>query len=320
MNGPVAVTGASGFVGQALIGRLLHAGRPVRALVHRQHLTFSHPALETVAGGLSDEDALTRLMDGSGTVIHVAGRVRGRTEADFRPVNADGVSSVAAAAQASPSVERLVLISSLAARAPHLSPYAASKREGEERLETVTKGGSLSYAVLRPPAIYGPGDRELVPLFQMMARGITPLPGVSGARASLLHVDDLAQAIVKLLDSTAQGTYELHDGREAGYSWNEIAAIVEAVAGRGPGWRLRIPEGVLRSVAGVNLLASRAFGYMPMLTPGKVNELRHPDWVCDNTEISRATGWQPLISLENGLPSLLKRGPSKSDKGISNVT
>ncbi|WP_417728897.1 NAD-dependent epimerase/dehydratase family protein [Roseovarius sp.] len=320
MNGPVAVTGASGFVGQALIGQLLAAGRSVRALVHRQPLTISHPDLETVTGGLSDERAVARLLDGAGAVVHVAGRVRGRTDADFLVVNAKGVSTVARAALASQSVTRLILISSLAARAPHLSPYAASKRAGEDRLSAATMTTDLSTAVLRPPAVYGPGDRELVPLFLMMARGLSPMPSVPNARASLLHVDDLAQAIVKLLDSTAQGTYELHDGHGLGYSWDEIATIVEGVAGRGRGWRFRIPETALRSVAMVNMLGARLFGYMPMLTPGKVNELRHPDWVCDNTEISRATGWQPLIPLEDGLSSLVKRVPSKSDKGISNVT
>ncbi|WP_297778456.1 NAD-dependent epimerase/dehydratase family protein [uncultured Roseovarius sp.] len=319
MTGPVAVTGASGFVGRALIGQLLEAGRPVRALVHRQGVGLSHPKLETVTGGLSDRAALLRLMDGAHAVIHVAGKVRGRDLTDFLGVNADGVTHVAEAAQAA-GLRRVILISSLAAREPQLSPYAASKRTGEERLAKAASGAAFTAAILRPPAIYGPEDRELVPLFQTMARGIVPLPGVPGARASLLHVDDLAQAIVKLLDSPAQGTYELHDGHEAGYGWDEIAAIVERVAGRGPGWRLRIPEHVLRSVAGINLLASRLFGYMPMLTPGKVNELRHPDWVCDNTEISRDTGWQPLISLENGLSSILRGTPLKSDRGISNVT
>ena len=305
MSTAVAVTGASGFVGQALVAHLLASGRPVRALVHRKPLAISHPGLETVQGGLSDEGTLRGLMDGAGSVIHVAGRVRGRGEADFLPVNAEGVAGVARVALETSSVSRFVLMSSLAAREPGLSPYAASKRAGEERLAEVTRDGDLRCAVLRPPAIYGPGDQELLPLLQLMARGVVPMPGAAGARASLLHVDDLAKAAVKLLDSPAQGTYELHDGHDAGYSWEEIATIVEGAAGRGRGWRLKLPEGVLRSVAAMNLLAARLFGYLPMMTPGKINELRHPDWVCDNTEITLATGWQPHISLQDGLSPLL---------------
>lgn len=320
MSTTVAVTGGSGFVGQALIEHLLAAGRPVRALVHRQPLAISHPALETVAGGLADEDAVNRLLDSAGAVIHVAGRVRGSTEADFLTVNAEGVARVARLARGMPTVSRFLLISSLAAREPDLSPYAASKRAGEEQLAAITQGSELSCAILRPPAIYGPGDQELLPLFTLMSRGITPMPGVAGARASLLHVNDLAQAVIKLLDSPAQGTYELHDGHEAGYSWDEIATLVESVVGRRRGWRLRIPEVVLRSIAKINVFAARVLGYMPMMTPGKVNELRHPDWVCDNAELSRATGWHPAISLKDGLSPLLGRAQSKPGEGISNAT
>lgn len=305
MSTAVAVTGASGFVGQALVAHLLACGRPVRALVHRQAIAISHPDLVTVTGGLSDAAALGELMDGAGSIIHLAGRVRGRDDADFMPVNAEGVARVASVARESSSVARFVLVSSLAAREPALSPYAASKRAGEAMLAEVAEGSELRCAVLRPPAIYGPGDKELLPLLQLMARGVVPMPGVVGARASLLHVNDLANAAVKLLDSPAQGTYELHDGHDAGYSWEEIATIVESVAGRGRGWYLKLPEGVLRSVAAINLLAARLFGYLPMMTPGKINELRHPDWVCDNTEITLATGWQPNISLQDGLSPLL---------------
>lgn len=320
MTAPVAVTGASGFVGQALIKALLDTGRPVRALVHRRPLTFAHPALEAVAGGLADETALARLLGGAQAVIHVAGRVRGRDAADFLPVNADAVVRVARLSVREASVRRFILISSLAARAPDLSPYAASKRAGEDRLNKVVRGGDLSCAVLRPPAVYGPEDRELVPLLRLMARGIVPLPAPPGARASLLHVDDLAQAVLKLLDSPAQGIYELHDGHGDGYGWDEIARIVEEVVGRRRGWRLKLPEALLRGVASVNLLGARFFGYLPMLTPGKINELRHPDWVSDNTDFSRATGWHPVISLRDGLSPILAGVAPKPNKGVSNVT
>lgn len=320
MTAPVAITGASGFVGQVLVGQLLACGRRVRALVHQRPLPLDHPALETVTGGVGDEAALKRLMDGAGAVVHLAGRVRGRGAADFDPVNADGVARVARLARSAAGPRRLVLMSSLAAREPGLSPYAASKRAGEARLAEIADGSGLRCAVLRPPAIYGPGDRELLPLFTLISRGITPLPGTAGGRVSLLHVSDLADAVIKLLDSTAGGTYELHDGHEDGYSWEEIATIVESVTARDRGWRLKIPEGLLRGTASANLLAARIFGYLPMMTPGKVNELRHPDWICDNTRFSRAVGWQPRIGLHDGLRSLLKDARPKTDKGVSNVT
>lgn len=316
MTAPVAVTGASGFVGQALVGALLASGHAVRALVHRRALDMDHARLETVRGGLDDEAALTRLMAGCGAVVHVAGAVRGRSAADFDPVNAEGAARVARVAQAVCETPRIILISSLAARAPHLSPYAASKRAGEERLAAMD---GLSCAVLRPPAIYGAGDRELVPLLRLMARGVTPLPGAPGARASVLHVDDLAAAVVAMLESGATGTFELHDGRPGGYGWDEIAGIAERLAGRGRGWRVPLPEGLLCAVAGLNLSAARVFGYRPMLTPGKVNELRHPDWVCDNAAITRATGWQPRRDLRAGLGPILAGAQRTRDEGLTHV-
>lgn len=318
MTAPVAVTGAAGFVGQALIGGLLASGHAVRALAHRRPVNIRHENLETVRGGLADEAALSRLMAGCGAVVHVAGVVRGRTAADFDPVNAEGAARVASVAGAT-GVPRLVLMSSLAAREPQLSAYATSKRAGEDRLAQVAAGHDLSCAVLRPPAIYGAQDRELVPLFRLMARGLTPLPGAPGARASMLHVDDLAAAVLAVLDSGARGTFELHDGHPEGYSWPEIADIVAQVAGRGRGVRVVLPEGLLRAVAASNLFLARVFGYQPMLTPGKVNELRHPDWTCDNTAITRATGWQPTLGLEAGLGPLLGAARSAKEKGLSNA-
>jgi len=319
MTDPVAVTGAAGFVGQALVAQLLASGHRVRALVHRTSLPISHPGLETVTGSIADDTALTRLMTGCAGVIHVAGLVRGRSEADFLPVNADAVTRVARVAQGTCSAPRLVLISSLAAREPGLSPYAASKRKGEAQLAAFAERSGLSCAVLRPPAIYGPGDRELLPLFRLMARGLTPIPGAADARVSLLHVGDLAKAAIALLESDANGTFELHDGHATGYDWDEIAETVERVAGRGRGWRVRIPGAVLLGVANANLLASRLLGYQPMLTPGKIAELRHPDWVCDNTDLSRATGWQPTQSLHDGLLPLLGGGRRTIEESSSNV-
>ena len=92
--------------------------------------------------------------------------------------------------RACPPAPRFLLMSSLAARMPQLSDYAASKRRGELAVEAAPE--NLRWTVLRPPAVYGPGDRELLPLFRWVARGIAPLPAGGGGRFSLLYVDDLA--------------------------------------------------------------------------------------------------------------------------------
>ena len=134
---------------------------------------------------------------------------------------------------------RFLLISSLAAREPHLSPYAASKRQGEEEL--AAGAGEMQWAVLRPPVVYGPGDKELLPLFRWMYRGIAPVLGPADGRFSMLYVEDLAEAVVQWLTcgSTRQRVFELHDGQPDGYSWNDLISRMARVRG-GRVYQMRI--------------------------------------------------------------------------------
>lgn len=195
------------------------------------------------------------------------------------------------------------MLSSLAAREPGLSAYAASKRKGEEILRQQAK--ELEWSALRPPAVYGPGDRELLPLFRTMGKGFAPIVAAKGARFSMLHVSDLAAAVRQWLsrDRCNNGVYELDDGHPGGYSWPELLTLVSTLCGK----KVRpisVPTALVRIPAGANWLAGLLFGYLPMLTPGKLRELTHPDWVCDNQAFTAETGWKPMISLEEGLRSM----------------
>ena len=80
-----------------------------------------------------------------------------------------------------------------------------------------------------------------------------------------------------------------------------------------------LPGAILRPVATANLFAARLFGYQPMLSPGKLRELRHPDWVADNTALSAATGWVPQIPLAEGLRALWARPGPQTERGKSHV-
>jgi nucleoside-diphosphate-sugar epimerase len=195
---------------------------------------------------------------------------------------------------------RFLSLSSLAARAPELSHYASSKRQGELTLAAMAE--DMEWVALRPPAVYGPGDRELLPLFQWMGRGIAPVLGEPHARVSLLYVEDLCAAVLSWLNagSCRSGVYELNDTQTGGYSWDEIIAKVSKLRARRI-IRLPLPAPLLRSIAAINVTTARLMGYAPMLTPGKVRELRHPDWVGDNTALTAAIGWQPGFPLEQGL-------------------
>ncbi|MCG6886032.1 MAG: NAD-dependent epimerase/dehydratase family protein [Proteobacteria bacterium] len=302
MSRTIAVTGATGFIGAMLVDHLLAAGCNVRALVRPRsaHRFPQKPGLEAVTGSLHDDESLNRLVQGASAVVHCAGAVRGATAAAFNAVNVDGLERLARAVLSLPARPRFLSLSSLAARSPELSHYASSKRQGEQALAAMAE--DMEWVALRPPAVYGPGDTEMLPLLQLMGRGIAPVLGEPHARVSLLYVEDLCAAVISWLnaDSCHSGVYELNDTQAGGYSWEEIIAKVSALRARRI-IRLPLPASLLQTIAFMNVALARVIGYAPMLTPGKVRELRHPDWVADNSALTAAIGWQPAFSLEQGL-------------------
>ncbi len=308
MNDTIAITGATGFVGTVLTRRLAAAGRKIRALI-RPTSTHKRPAdiaVKWVDGDLEDTESLRRLVHGADAVVHCAGAVRGATRAQFNRVNVDGTSRLVQLTASQNPSPQFLLISSLAAREPHLSHYAASKREGEMML--AEKADKLFWTVFRPSAVYGPGDRELLPVFHWMQKGIAPIIGSGNGRFSLLYVEDLAEAIVQWLDRRSDPgcTYELHDGQPGGYFWHDVIDTFMRLRQGRSVVPIKIPPILVKLVSTLNLLAARVLGYAPMLTPGKVRELCHLNWVCDNTALNFATGWTPRILLAEGLQRTLR--------------
>lgn len=215
--------------------------------------------------------------------------------------NFDGTRLLLQAVQDESPTALLLLLSSLAAREPQLSWYARSKREGENLVTAST----LRWSVLRPPAVYGPGDREMKAIFDWMRRGIALVPGPATARTSLIHVDDLVQAIVACLLSEAAvaQVLELGDSKTGGYDWEELATIA-ATAFQRRVRLLEIPAVLLNLVAITSLWLAQLSRRPAMLTPPKLRELRHDNWVSDNAAITEATGWMPRIPLHDGLVNL----------------
>ena len=257
-----------------------------------------------IPGNLEDTGSLERLLKGAEGVIHCAGVVRGNEWYQFKQVNTDGVARMVQAAKRMHPSPRFLLLSSLAAREPQLSYYAASKRQGEGILET--RGGSLEWAILRPPAVYGPGDREIAPLLRLMCHGLAPQATPDKSKFSMIYIDDLAEAIMALMsrDGWKRWVFELHDGRPDGYAWREVVQTVSGVVSR-PIWCFRVPHRLLRAIAVLNLWAARKIGFASMLSPGKMRELTHMDWTCDNERITTETGWRPHITLEEGIQKTL---------------
>ncbi|HHJ34495.1 MAG TPA: NAD-dependent epimerase/dehydratase family protein, partial [Gammaproteobacteria bacterium] len=259
-NAELALTGATGFIGTALLSHLTAAGWRVRALYRprKGRVLPKIPGVEWFAGNLNDDAVINTLVKDVHAVIHCAGAVRGASRADFDRVNEEGALRLSMAAAQQTNMPRFLLISSLAARAPELSHYAGSKWRGECAIKTVSE--DLRWTVLRPPAVFGPGDRELLPLFRSMAKGFAPLPAGAKGRFSMIYVDDLAAAVVHWLaaDAGYGQTMELDDGFAGGYDWDTVLDIGGRVLRNGASVRrIPIPVSVLKFAAFTNLGASR---------------------------------------------------------------
>ncbi len=301
----VLITGATGFIGRRLSLGLGDAGHSVRAVVRPERNPDRRVATvcDQVPADLTDADTLASAVSGCRAVVYCAGSVRGRTPEDFETANIGGVRAMLDAIDSTERKPPLLLISSLAASRPELSAYAYSKHEAE-RLLQARRG--LSWSILRPPAVYGPGDTEMLPLLKAARRGLLLRPGPAAQRISLLHVDDLAAAVVAWLAASGNcrhKTYAIDDGRSGGYDW---AAIGEAAHG-GKYRTVAVPRKLLGLTARLNVLSSHLLGYQPMLTPGKVRELVQPDWLGgDNAAFTAATGWRPGIELREGIKRLFE--------------
>jgi nucleoside-diphosphate-sugar epimerase len=290
----IAVTGATGFVGSHLVAALAARGWTLRLLVRRWSPLppLAGVEAEIVWGDLGDENALRQLVAGVDAVIHAAGLIKARRPQDFTAVNRDGTARLAALVPDTP----FVLLSSRAAREPELSPYAACKRAAEQAV--ASRPGP--WLVLRAPAVYGPGDRETLAYFRMVRRGIAPQPAVRGARLSLIHTADLAEALALAVERPpAPSVYEVDDGHEGGYRYSDMAHA----AGLALGCRerpIRIPRKILGVVAAANEIIGRMGGPAGILTAGKVNEIFHPDWIAHDRRFAGATNFVPRFDLVSG--------------------
>jgi nucleoside-diphosphate-sugar epimerase len=290
----VALTGATGFVGPHLVAALARRGWKIRLLVRRWSPLPSLAGVEAelVLGDVSDEAALRRLVDGADTVIHAAGLIKARRSSDFRTVNRDGTALVSALAPTA----CFVLLSSLAAREPLLSPYGASKRAAEEAVA----GRSGPWLAVRAPAVYGPGDRETLAYFRAVARGFAPRPNLPDARLSLIHVADLAEALALAVERPPPASVcEIDDGREGGYGYGDMQAAAEAALGR-TARTLAIPRIAMEGVALVNRASHALGGPVQILTPGKVKEIFHSDWAVHDRRLAAAIGFAARYDLASG--------------------
>lgn len=293
MAGVVAVTGATGFLGRHLVRALANDGWTPRVLVRRDpiHPLWRDLEVEVVAGDLGTPGALGRLSRGASVVIHVAGLIKASSLEGFNAINRDG--ALAAARAAREAGARFILVSSLAAREPTLSHYAASKRAGEDAV----LADSPDALIVRPPAIYGPGDTETLGVFKLAASSPV-LPVLSSAsRVAMIHVHDAAAQLAAYCQSPISGLVELSDVRRDGYTWAEIMSAAASVMGRKP--RLvRLPEAGILAAGALADAWSFASQTPSVFGFGKARELLHADWTPSSAP--KAEGVPSVFGLLDG--------------------
>ncbi|WP_294119955.1 NAD(P)-dependent oxidoreductase [Sphingomonas sp.] len=291
----LAITGGTGFVGGRLIELALAAGHEVRALTRRDQ--ESRSGITWVNGALDIQPSLGRLAEGADALIHVAGVINAPDSAGFEAGNVTGTSAVLAAAEKA-GVKRFVHVSSLSAREPRLSAYGASKAGSEALVAAAT----LSYAIVRPPAVYGPGDKETFELYRMARRGFVILP--PEGRLSLIHVDDLGRLLLALADPNAPKglLVEPDDGRHGGWSHREFGQALGKAVGRSVA-TVSMSRPILDLVAKVDgwMRGSRA-----KLTADRVAYFCHPDWMVDPGRGAPEHLWKPQVETEQGLADTAK--------------
>jgi len=316
----IFITGTTGFLGSHTAQELVRRGHRLKALVRNPAAAAGLKALgvELVEGALEDPPDLGQAMDGVEAVVHIAGVLKGLGERDFFQVNEDGTLRLAQAALSLNPRPRLFLYVSTVAvhdstrdggdfclppEACHpLSVYGKSKLAGEKVLSVLK--GNIRTVILRPPVIYGPGDKELLPLFRAIRWGVAPLYGNGQNRLSVCHVSEVARAIADLVENSPSSDeiFCVDDGQE--HTWKSLAQDIGRAMNKNP-WPLKIPPFFFFLAAS----SSGAFAQLTrrprIFTPDKLKEMAQKSWVCGFEKLHNRIGWEPGLPFKEGVLTTL---------------
>jgi nucleoside-diphosphate-sugar epimerase len=314
----VLLTGATGFVGSHAVEAFVVSGWAVRALVRspQKAAVLGDLPVELVSGSLEDEESLRAAAQGVDVVVHLAALTHARTAEEYAAVNVAGTRRLVEAARRG-GVRRFVYLSSLAASGPAshgrsvtahdapqpLTEYGRSKLAGErvvmEAAGDAGRGGSMEVVILRAPAVYGPRDTDLYHFFRLARRGVIPVPTGADRLLQMVHVADLARALVHAARAEGvTGTYHIAESRC--YTWQEVGRLVGAAVGRDVKV-IRVPAALIAGLAAVSESAAGVFGRSSIFNRDKARELLAPGWLCETEAARAALDYEADIPLADGL-------------------
>jgi nucleoside-diphosphate-sugar epimerase len=289
------ITGANGFIGRHLCRRLESDGWTVRAGVRRDL------QVETIAN----------LVAGADVVIHAAGATRAPTVGDLHSSNVELTRRVATAA-ATAKVRRFVFVSSQAAAGPAESrqvpiteeapsrPVEAYGRSKLEAEQVVREMSDLTHTIVRPAAVFGPGDRDFLPLFRLAKHGFAIHPANRGQWISIVHVDDAVDGIVRAAGADVPTGAIFFLANDEPMQWSELFRIAASSAGRDLTVDVEIPRTLVDFGASIGDVFARLRGKAGLLTTEKAVLSRAPFWICSNARAKRELEFAPRVSVQDG--------------------
>jgi nucleoside-diphosphate-sugar epimerase len=312
----VLVTGGSGFLGSHVAEQLANAGHQVVALVRKssnRKFLSTLKNVELAEGSVEDRPSLERAVQGVDAIVHSAGLVKARTEAEFFACNTQGTVNLLEAAIAhAPNLRRFVHVSSLEACGPSLdgkpvpidqerpvTAYGRSKLAAEK--EVIARRDKLPSVILRPAAIYGPRDVEILEAFRAARRRQYPVIGDGSMLGCYTYGPDCARACIKAIDADVESgsIYFVDDGEPLPMA-RAMGELLHEALGTAPLLRVGVPFPLLQIASLGREAYGKIRGKAVMLTREKVKMLSH-HWVCESTKTREDLDWAPEVSFPEGL-------------------